>query len=54
MIAGLAVPPQVAGVSYASGCRIRRVRVPASAAPRVQGSPPVILSTQSLADKRRR
>jgi CheY-like chemotaxis protein len=52
LIDGLALPPQVAGVSYPSGCRIRRVRVPASPAPRVQGAPQVILSKQSLADKR--
>jgi hypothetical protein len=54
LIAGLAVPPQVAGVSYARGVRIRRVRVRASTAPRVQGAPQVIVSKEKLADKRGR
>ena len=48
-MAGLSVPPQVAGVTYGRGCRIRRVRVPASTAPRVQGgAPPLILSKRAL------
>jgi hypothetical protein len=45
---GLSLPPQVAAVSYARGCRIRRVRVPASTAPRPQGAPPIILSKRAL------
>ena len=28
LMAGLALSPQVAGVAYGRGCRIRRVRVP--------------------------
>ena len=49
LMAGLSLPAQVAGVSYARGCRIRRVRVPASAAiPRNQGAAPVILSKRAL------
>ena len=53
MIAGLALPPHVAGVSYARGCRIRRVRVPAaSAPPRTRGARPVILSRRALDELR--
>ena len=49
LMAGLSVPPQVAGVTYGRGCRIRRVRVPASTAPRVQGGArPLILSKRAL------
>jgi hypothetical protein len=49
LIAGLSLPPQVAGVSYARGCRIRRVRVPASTTiPRMQGAGPVIVSKRAL------
>ena len=47
LIEGLALPPNVAGVSYARGCRIRRVRVAASGAPpRAKG--PVIVSKRAL------
>jgi hypothetical protein len=53
MIAGLALPPHVAGVSYGRGCRIRRVRVPAAAAaPRTRGARPVILSKRALDELR--
>jgi hypothetical protein len=48
LIAGLSLPPQVAGVSYARGCRIRRVRVPASTAPRLQSATPLIVSKRAL------
>ena len=49
LMAGLSLSPQVAGVSYGRGCRIRRVRVPASAAiPRMQGAGPVIVSKRAL------
>nr|MDQ3349458.1 hypothetical protein [Acidobacteriota bacterium] len=48
VMAGLSLPPQVAGVSYGHGCRIRRVRVPASTAPRTPGAPPLILSRRAL------
>jgi len=51
LIEGLALPPHVAGVSYARGCRIRRVRVAASGAPpRAKG--PVIVSRRALDELR--
>lgn len=53
LISSLAVPAAVASVTYPSGCRIRRVRVPAS--PDHDGGDgigPVILSRQKLADQR--
>jgi len=51
LIEGLAVPPNVAAISYAGGCRIRRVRVPAArTAPKkgARGARPVILSKRAL------
>jgi hypothetical protein len=53
LLAGLAVPASIAGVRYARGVRIRRVRVPASQA--TDGgdtSGPVILSRRALAEQR--
>src|SRR5262249_53280841 len=53
LIAGLALPPNVAGVEYGRGCRIRRVRVPASTGPANGGSRhPVILSKRALDEVR--
>jgi hypothetical protein len=54
LMKGLSVPPHVASVSYARGCRIRRVRVPASEkATRGRGpSGPVILSRRALDEAR--
>jgi hypothetical protein len=54
LMKGLSVPPHVASVSYARGCRIRRVRVPASAqAAKGKGpSGPVILSRRALDEAR--
>ncbi len=55
LLSGLAVPPAVAGVGYAAGCRIRRVRVaPAreGGASRTKGA--VILSKRALAEIRDR
>jgi hypothetical protein len=49
LISALAVPPHVAGVSYARGCRIRRVRVPGGKDRRRGDTPgPVILSKRAL------
>ena len=52
LIASLAVPTAIASVRYPRGCRIRRVRVPAS--PDVDSSEvgPVILSKRALAEQR--
>jgi hypothetical protein len=53
LLGSLAVPPAVAGVRYPRGCRIRRVRVPASKAGDGGDSVgPVILSRRALADRR--
>lgn len=49
LMAHLAIPPHVAGVSYARGCRIRRVRVPGGRERRKGAVPgPVILSRRQL------
>jgi hypothetical protein len=54
LMEGLALPAHVAGVTYASGCRIRRVRVPAvRTAPRKGTTRPVILSKKALDEARR-
>jgi hypothetical protein len=53
LIAGLSLP-HVAGVRYATGCRIRRVRVPVEAPPRARGTRPVIVSRRVLDDARGR
>jgi hypothetical protein len=54
LIAGLAVPEDVAGVSYARGCKIRRVRVPAlPPSSRTKTTRPVILSRRALDDARK-
>jgi hypothetical protein len=53
LMAGLSIPPHVAAVSYARGCRIRRVRVPAAS--RTEGGKvagPVILSKRALSERR--
>jgi hypothetical protein len=57
LMRGLSVPPHVAAVSYARGCRIRRVRVPASSQAmkglKGQGATgPVILSRRALEEAR--
>jgi hypothetical protein len=54
LMKGLSIPSHVAGVRYASGCRIRRVRVPA-ALPSATGKgskSPVILSRRALDEAR--
>lgn len=53
LMSALAVPPNVAGVSYAHGCRIRRVRVPGGKDRRRGETPgPVILSKRALEEAR--
>ena len=55
LMAGLALPPNVAAITYGGGCRIRRVRVPPASAPRAKGargSRPVILSKRALDEVR--
>src|SRR6185295_9200755 len=53
LFAALSLPPHVAGVTYGRGCRIRRVRVPASAGPGHAGTPhPVIVSKRALDELR--
>jgi CheY-like chemotaxis protein len=53
LMAGLAVPAHVAGVGYARGCRIRRVRVPGGKDRRRGETPgPVILSRRVLDEER--
>jgi hypothetical protein len=53
LIATLAVPAHVAGVSYGRGCRIRRVRVPGGKERRKTDSAgPVILSRRALEAQR--
>jgi hypothetical protein len=49
LMAGWTLPPQVAGVTYATGCRIRRVVVPASGeVKKERGARPVIVSRRAL------
>ena len=53
LITSLAVPASVASVTYPSGCRIRRVRVPVSPdQDSAEGIGPVILSKRTLAEQR--
>ncbi len=53
LMANLAVPPHVAGVSYGRGCRIRRVRVLGGKERRRADAPgPVILSKRTLERQR--
>jgi hypothetical protein len=53
LMEGLAVPAHVAGVTYASGCRIRRVRVPAARpAPRGRNAKTLIVSKRALDEVR--
>ena len=53
LMAHLAVPPHVAGVSYGRGCRIRRVRVLGGKERRRADAPgPVILSRCTLERQR--
>ncbi len=53
LMSALAVPPHVVGVSYARGCRIRRVRVPGGKDRRRGETPgPVILSKRALEEAR--
>ncbi|MEO8078475.1 MAG: hypothetical protein ABI818_19260 [Acidobacteriota bacterium] len=53
LIAGLSLA-LVAGVRYGSGCRIRRVRVPAADPPRMRGARPLIVSRRLLDETRAR
>jgi hypothetical protein len=54
LISSLAVPSAVASVSYPSGCRIRRVRVPVSPdGDGGEGAGPALLSRRSPADQRK-
>jgi len=47
------VPAHVAGVTYASGCRIRRVRVPAARpVPRGRNAKTLIVSKRALDEVR--
>jgi hypothetical protein len=53
LIASLSVPPAVASVTYARGCRIRRVRVPAAPENDMSDSVgTVIVSRRLLAEQR--
>ena len=52
LFAGLALPPQVAGVTYAEGCRIRRVRVPGGKVTPRGGDQTVIVSKRALDEAR--
>jgi len=55
LIGSLSVPPAVASVTYARGCRIRRVRVPAATnSKRSDSVGAVILSRRALAEQRER
>ena len=55
LMSRLALPPNVAGVSYARGVRIRRVRVPGGRDARKGETPgPVILSKKALEEQRAR
>ncbi len=55
LMSRLSVPPNVVGVSYARGCRIRRVRVPAGGDGNPSDVPgPVILSKRALEERRGR
>ena len=54
LISSLAVPAAVASVSYATGCRIRRVRVPVSPdADGGDGTAAALLSRRSPAEQRK-
>ena len=53
LMSNLSIPPHVAGVTYARGCRIRRVRVPGGRDRRKVAVPgPVILSRRQLEKER--
>jgi hypothetical protein len=54
LMAGWTLPPHIAGISYARGCRIRRVRVPAAegAKKKERGARPVIVSRRALDEAR--
>lgn len=53
LLSGLAVPSAVAAVGYGRGCRIRRVRVPASREPKeAEAVGAVIVSKRLLAEQR--
>jgi hypothetical protein len=45
------MPPQVAGVHYPRGCRIRRVRVPVSGKAFRKYSKPLIVSRRALDER---
>jgi len=50
LLSSLALSPYVAGVTFPRGCRIRRVRVPAT--PRTRAAHPVIVSRRTLEEMR--
>jgi hypothetical protein len=52
LMASLSLTPQVAGVSYARGCRIRRVRVTGGKPPLPRSEQTVILSRRALDEAR--
>jgi hypothetical protein len=52
LMKGLTLPATVAGVGYARGCRIRRVRVPAATEELKATKGPIILSRAALAEMR--
>ena len=53
LIARLSIPPQIAVIAYPRGCRIRRVRVRAPAAPQpLRSAQPVIVSARALREAR--
>ena len=54
LISALAVPPAVASVTYARGCRIRRVRVPPAPEHDSESFGTVILSRRILTEQRER
>jgi hypothetical protein len=53
LLTGLAVPSAVVAVGYGRGCRIRRVRVPATREPKeAEAVGAVIISKRALAEQR--
>jgi hypothetical protein len=52
LLSRLMLPPDVAAVRYAEGCRIRRVRVPAASKAPARTKGPVILSRRALNELR--
>jgi hypothetical protein len=52
LIEGLRLPPQVAGVTYGRGCRIRRVRVVAAKPTMPRDAQTLIVSRRALDEAR--